>query len=447
MVRATTRPRCTTRRSSVADAMASATDAARTASSSAGLPRRHADLGQAHRPPGPGAHRRPRLVHRQVPGADQQRRRLQRVAPAQRVERVAHVVAAGRHHGAGVEQRAQRRQPPGRGHRLGPALQVQVGLRVGDHGHARGGHDLGDAGLHVGVLDARGSRSGWPRPGRGCGPARPRRRGRAGPSLVGSRVSSVCRSTPTPASAAASTHTRVGARVSASMWGAPPTRSAPAVAARPPAACGWGRRSDPDSGSPISATICRSSSGASSSRTQHEGLDRPQADVAADVDVGAHRRRARGHAQQRRLPGPHDDVVDRLGPAVVAPGDDGAGQVAGRVGDPLADERLVEVGVRLGRGRQQQVAVERFDRRVGADRAGAGGGHGRDAPGAGVDVDVHPAPAGDRGAGEADHPGAPPVTRGSTSPATRWSCSSTWARVRPGNSGKITRCSRPSSST
>ena len=56
--------------------------------------------------------------------------------------------------------------------------------------------------------------------------------------------------------------------------------------------------------------------------------------------------------------GPLGDVGDGERRPVGVHGDDGAGQVAGGVGDPFGQEGLVEVGVRLRRRGQQQVAVE-----------------------------------------------------------------------------------------
>ena len=86
-------------------------------------------------------------------------------------------------------------------------------------------------------------------------------------------------------------------------------------------------------------------------------LDAAQADVRRDIDVGADRGGPVGQQQQGSPGGPLDHVVDAERGPEVGPGGDGAGQVVGRVLDPVGGQRLVEVGVRLGRRRQQEVAA------------------------------------------------------------------------------------------
>ena len=81
----------------------------RTASSSAAAPTTASGDREAITARAPVADGGVRLVEREVPGGDEQRGGLERVAAADRVERVAHVVGAGGEADAGVEQRAQRR--------------------------------------------------------------------------------------------------------------------------------------------------------------------------------------------------------------------------------------------------------------------------------------------------------------------------------------------------
>jgi hypothetical protein len=87
-------------------------------------------------------------------------------------------------------------------------------------------------------------------------------------------------------------------------------------------------------------------------------LDRADADRLVDADVGADGGGAIGQTQQCSLGGPGNKVLLRDRRLVVQPGVDGAAQVASGVGDAIGRQRRVEVGVRLGRGRQQQVAAQ-----------------------------------------------------------------------------------------
>ena len=76
------------------------------------------------------------------------------------------------------------------------------------------------------------------------------------------------------------------------------------------------------------------------------------------VDVAADRGRAVREHRQRLGPGAVRDLVDRHLVRVRVPRLDREPQVAHRRPDRVPGERLVEVGVRVGRRRQQQEAVE-----------------------------------------------------------------------------------------
>ncbi len=107
-------------------------------------------------------------------------------------------------------------------------------------------------------------------------------------------------------------------------------------------------------------------------------LDGRGAVAAEDVDVAADRRRAgREHLEHLR-PGPRGDRLDGHGLRVRAPRLDRRAEVPeGRRGE-LEAARLVEVGVRLGRGGEQDVAVEVQDVPGPCGDTAAGGQHLRD---------------------------------------------------------------------
>ncbi len=91
-----------------------------------------------------------------------------------------------------------------------------------------------------------------------------------------------------------------------------------------------------------------------------EGLDAAQAVLQGDVDVGADRDVAVVRHQSGRPLGPFGDVVDRRQMTARRHRLDRTHQIARRIGDAFGQERLVEVGVRLDRGRQR--AADRRDR-------------------------------------------------------------------------------------
>ena len=92
--------------------------------------------------------------------------------------------------------------------------------------------------------------------------------------------------------------------------------------------------------------------------------------MLVDVDVGADGRAALGQAVEGGPAGAAGDLVDRAVGVAGHPGLDGAEQVAGGVGDQVGGVGLVEVGVRLDRGREDQPAVELVD--AGAVRRAGG---------------------------------------------------------------------------
>ena len=101
-----------------------------------------------------------------------------------------------------------------------------------------------------------------------------------------------------------------------------------------------------------------------------DGLERPQADVLPDVhmaaDSGRPVREVAAQGQARAI----GDVLGRQRRPVAQPSVHSAQKVAGRVGHGVGRVGLVEVGMSLGRGGQQQVPVqvEYFCPRLRADR-------------------------------------------------------------------------------
>ena len=150
----------------------------------------------------------------------------------------------------------------------------------------------------------------------------------------------------------------MAARVPAvSRWGQPPTTSAPAaerVAEQGPLV-GAGLPGDRP---PAQGDDLHVDDVGDAPAHFDERLDAGQAAVQGRVDVRADGGEAVGGHQPRRPLGPGDRLVES---EQVAAGDhrlDGSEQVARRVRDQLGQERLVEVGVRLDGGGQQDVTVE-----------------------------------------------------------------------------------------
>jgi hypothetical protein len=177
-------------------------------------------------------------------------------------------------------------------------------------------------------------------------------------------------------------------------------------------------------------------------------LDAPRADVDADVDMRANGRDAVGGQHPHCPLGPLGDVIHGERGPVGEPRLDGAEEIARGIRHAIGRQRLVEVGVGLGRRRQQEVAVE-IDDGLAVDRPEVLGDSGDAIAG---EAHVDPAPVGQRGSreehqeeGRGRRSMASP-RRGMTSSATRWSCSSICSRVRPGRSKKMHRCSRPTRS-
>ena len=202
----------------------------------------------------------------------------------------------------------------------------------------------------------------------------------ASPSTDGSSTSSVCRSTPTPRSAAiVEQHLGGAPRAVALEVGAAADEIGPDVEGgaeqgplvgavrtghRPPA-----QRDDLDVDDVGDAVAQR-----------HQRLDAGQAVVQRRVGVRAHGAHAVGGEQAGRPLGPLEGL-GHVQPVAGGPHRvDGAEQVAGLVRHHVGQERLVEVGVRFDGGREQEVAAQLDDVVAvgrGRDRAGrADGGDG-----------------------------------------------------------------------
>ena len=86
-------------------------------------------------------------------------------------------------------------------------------------------------------------------------------------------------------------------------------------------------------------------------------LNRHQTGAHREIDVSADRRTAVGRQQDRGTLGTLDRVGEGDRRASLLHRTDGTEQVTGGVVDALGQERLVEVSVRFGKGRQHEVAV------------------------------------------------------------------------------------------
>ena len=177
------------------------------------------------------------------------------------------------------------------------------------------------------------------------------------PSTVGSSVSSVWRSTPTPKSAAMPSRTSVAcaevvveirtATDEVGTGGHRLTQQRPLVGAtgagHGPAAQGDDLDRD--------ETVEPFTHGG-------EGLHAAQAVLQGEIGVGPDRDVAVVRHQAGRPLRSFGDVGHRGQMTARRHRLDRTHQIARRIGDPLRQERLVEVGVRLDRGRHEQPAVE-----------------------------------------------------------------------------------------
>ncbi len=153
---------------------------------------------------------------------------------------------------------------------------------------------------------------------------------------------------------------------SSSRWGHPPTRSAPAAnASRSSARWSAPAGSDHGAAGQRDDLDVDHVGDAAPDLDECEGVHQPA--VHGGVGVGPHGDVAvRGHQPCRSFC-PLDDVV-RVDLAVEADhGIDGAAEIAGDVLGPFGEERLVEMGMGLDGGRQEQLAVE-IDRDVSGRR-------------------------------------------------------------------------------
>ena len=315
-----------------------------------------AAVDRARRPAPPTRPARPRCG-REVGGHDHQPGGLERAGAPDRIERVLEVV------GAGGDGRA--RPPAGRRRRSGREASARV-PRPSRKRFVWGSVTTFTPAAATSSATRCCSACGrWPRLTQWlavagwANPASTARHSSPSPSTVGSSVSSVWRSTPTPKSAATPSRTSVAAaevvvemRTAADEVGAGghglaqqrPLVGAADAGHRPPA---QGDDLDRDE---VPESLAHGG----------EGLDAAQAVLQGDVDVGADRDVAVVRHQSRRPLGPFGDVGDRGQVTARRHRLDRTHQIARRIGDPLGQERLVEVGVRLDRRRQR--AVDRRDR-------------------------------------------------------------------------------------
>ena len=103
-----------------------------------------------------------RVVGQQVGGDDHQAGGLQRVAPADRVERVLQVVGAGRDVTPAARSALTAVSARGIATWHAAALEEQVGLGEGDDTDPGRGDLLGHLALALLGLHAEAARSGWP---------------------------------------------------------------------------------------------------------------------------------------------------------------------------------------------------------------------------------------------------------------------------------------------
>ena len=306
-----------------------------------------------------GADRVPGIARGEVRRHHHQAGGLERARPTDRVERILQVVGAGGHVHAGRSQCGDRGEPTG---------------------HRR--RSLGPGGTGSCAAARR----------RRCRPARPVRRSRAGacgsciPRLTQwlavtgcsnpsehhawrgrpgrarrHRASRRCagrRRHPDPSAVCRKTSVASADRASPSRCGQPPTRSAPASSASRSSAR-WSAPSGPMTGQPHRATISSVDDVGDAPADLGQRLDAAQTVLRRGVGVACGRPVKPLAAISRAARSARSiDLVDVEEVPVRAHRVDRPHQVAGRVLDPLGEERLVEVGVRLDRGRQQELAVE-----------------------------------------------------------------------------------------
>jgi hypothetical protein len=277
-----------------------------------------------------------RLVRVQVRGGDQQRGRLERVHPADRVERVAHVVAAGRNRDPRREQLADRGQAA-RYRRGGlPALQVQVRDRQRHHGEAGVAHLGEHVGQRGGVqgTQAHAMAGGDPlgEAARADLPGQLADGEHAGIELLVGVQVDVDAAALGEAQQPGELLERVVGQVRAA------TEHVHAEVQRALQGGGVGDAAGQQADlqvEHVTQLLAQPEHGAHAAQ-RVVGVQR-------QVDVAAYRRDAGGQVPGQRVPGPAVDVLGGEPPGVVAPGVDGRGQVAvrGVAGRPA--ERLVQV--------------------------------------------------------------------------------------------------------
>ena len=148
-----------------------------------------------------------------------------------------------------------------------------------------------------------------------------------------------------------------GAVPSGSRWGQPPTRSAPSSSASTSsdlrAGAGGARHRRFAQRHDLDVDDVRQQL----ARRQH-ALDRYQSACLGDVDMGANGRVSAARHHATGSDGTVRDVRDSGAGESGQHAVDGSGEIAGRVGYDIGEERLVEMGVRLDGRRQQHEPVE-----------------------------------------------------------------------------------------
>ena len=301
------------------------------------------------------------VVHRH----DHQAGGLERARPTDRVERVLEVVGAGRDVDARRPQGGHPGQPAWH-RRRAAALEEQVGVGEGDHVDAGLGDELGDRPLLVERELAEAHAMAGRRRVREPGEHAPGELGESARRLVERLVG-----------VEVDRHPELGGELEEEV-GRPFARLALEVrAAADEVGAGLERLAEQCPVRGPGGAGHRPAAQRDDLHVDHVGdalldleqrLDAAQPVLLRRVGVGADGGEPVGGHQPGRPFGPLDDVghVEQV-PAGLH-GEDRAHQVAGRVLDPLGEERLVEVGVGLDGGREQQMAVEVDDDVVGLRR-------------------------------------------------------------------------------
>ena len=304
-------------------------------------------------------HRRPRLGRGEVGGQHHQRGRLERAAAPERVERILQVVASGEDDDAGVEQRAHGGEPTGYRLRMAAPLEVEVRRRQRDDGDAGGGDGLGGLPLACGRLHSEADAVA--RRDRQLEPGRRHVGGEVGEPvdvlverLVGVQVDAArrgrrrwrgtCRSRRACRPPRGAGSRRRGRRRHRGRRGA-----APAGRRRPVPVIGHAAEGDDlhvDDVGDATADFRQRLDAAQSVLQCRVGVRAHGAEAVARPSAGRPARRARSCRRRRAAPRPA--IIASIAPSRSPVG----------LAHALGEERLVEVGVRLDGGGQQDVTGE-----------------------------------------------------------------------------------------